>query len=133
MKGTTRAKIFVFFAAIMAIFPSFDAVADKEVESWGKGDVFAAMPAMRVISLIGYTRARHTMDIVSEESGRCVRVTEDVGDRIDGEGVFAILDTTFIDLAIKKNQVNQQRLDNLIAYHTKEVRRYFVFRDDVID
>ncbi len=124
MKGATRFKIFVFFAAFVAIFPSFAAAADKEIESWGQGDVFAAMPAMRVISLIGYTRARHTMEIVSEESGRCAKVTADVGDRIGSEGVFAILDTTFIDLAIKKNEVNQKRLDNLIAYHTKEVRRY---------
>jgi RND family efflux transporter MFP subunit len=124
MKGIARSKIFVFFAAIVAIFPSFAAAADEDVESWGQGDVFAARPAMRKISLIGYTRSRHTMEIVSEESGRCVKVTVDVGDRIGSEGVFAILDTTFIDLAIKKNQVNQKRLDNLITYHTKEVRRY---------
>jgi RND family efflux transporter MFP subunit len=64
------------------------------------------------------------MDIVSEEAGRCVRVVADVGDQIKKDGLFAVLDTTFIDLSLKKNRVEQERLKSLIAYNAKEVRRY---------
>jgi RND family efflux transporter MFP subunit len=64
------------------------------------------------------------MDIVSEEAGRCVRVVADVGDQIKKDGLFAVLDTTFIDLSLKKNRVEQERLKSLIAYNGKEVRRY---------
>ena len=124
MNGTALTSIHFFLAAIMVVFPSFTAAADGGLQSSVQDEVTVAKPAMREIRLIGYTRARHIMDIVSEESGRCVKVTADVGSRIGKDGVFAILDTTFIDLAIKKNQVNQKRLDNLIAYHTKEVSRY---------
>jgi RND family efflux transporter MFP subunit len=64
------------------------------------------------------------MDIVSEEAGRCVKAFADVGEEIKKDGVFALLDTTFIDLSLRKNRVEQERLRNLIAYNTKEVRRY---------
>ena len=53
---------------------------------------------MREVTLTGYTRVRHVMDIVSEEAGRCTRVTADIGDAVGKDGVFAILDKTFIDL-----------------------------------
>jgi RND family efflux transporter MFP subunit len=124
MKGTTQSKVYLLFAAIMLVLPPLHGTAEEGLDISVQGDVLTARPAMREITLIGYTRARHIMDIVSEESGRCIKVAADVGDRIGEDGVFAVLDTTFIDLAIKKNRVNQKRLDNLIAYHTKEVSRY---------
>jgi RND family efflux transporter MFP subunit len=124
MQGATRSRIIAFFAVIIAALPSFNAAAGETLGPRVQGDIFTARPAMREIRLVGYTRARHIMDIVSEESGRCVEVTADVGDRIGKDGVFAELDTTFIDLAIEKNQVNQRRLEKLITYHAKEVRRY---------
>ncbi len=124
MKGKTQFKISVFFAAIMIVLSSFNSAAQEELGSWMQGDIFAARPAMRHIRLIGYTRARHIMDIVSEESGRCAGVTADVGDRIGEEGVFALLDTTFIDLTIEKNKVNQKSLQNLIEYHARDVKRF---------
>jgi len=63
------------------------------------------------------------MDIVSEEAGRCSRVAADIGDVVGKDGVFAALDNTYIDLAIDKNRVDQERLKNMIAYRAKEVRR----------
>ena len=124
MQGTFRSNMFVFFVPIIVLLTALSIFAEEPLESWMQGDVFAARPATREVRLIGYTRARHIMDIVSEESGRCVRVNADVGDLIATDSVFAVLDSTFIDLAIKKNQVNQKRLENLIAYHAKEVRRF---------
>jgi RND family efflux transporter MFP subunit len=79
---------------------------------------------MRAVTLVGYTRARHVMDVVSEEAGRCVKVVPDVGDTIGKDGVFCVLDTTFVDLAIKKNRLDQKRLESNIAYHLKEVSRF---------
>jgi RND family efflux transporter MFP subunit len=83
-----------------------------------------AQSAVTHVTLTGYTRARHIVDIVSEEAGRCVKVKADIGDIIGGDSVFAVLDQTFIDLAIEKNQVDQKRLEKNIAYNKKEVGRY---------
>ncbi len=124
MQGIFRANIFVFFVPIFVLLTALSIFAEEPLESWIQGDVFAARPATREVRLIGYTRARHIMDIVSEEPGRCVRVNADVGDLMGKDSVFAVLDSTFIDLTIKKNQVKQKRLENLIAYHAKEVRRF---------
>jgi multidrug efflux pump subunit AcrA (membrane-fusion protein) len=98
--------------------------ADERLKQSAQGEFFIAKPAMREVTLTGYTRARHVMDIVSEEAGRCTKVTADVGDRIGKKGLYAVLDTTFIDLAIKKNRVNQKRLQNLVAYYAKDVSRF---------
>ena len=88
-------------AVIMLIFTLFlpadvMAVNDRN-PSETQRQVVVAKPAMREITLTGYTRARYVMDIVSEEAGRCMKVTADVGDRIGANSIFAVLDTTFID------------------------------------
>jgi len=97
---------------------------EGDEKPWGQGESFAARPAMRRVTLTGYTRARHTMDIVSEEAGPCFKVAADVGDTIGENGVFCILDTTFVDIAIDKNRIDQKRVENRIAYEIKEVRRF---------
>lgn len=86
--------------------------------------IVEARPASREITFTGYTRARYMMDIIGEESGRCVRVLADVGDSVGPDGGFALLDTTFIDLALEQNRVAQSRLGNQIAYYDKDVHRY---------
>lgn len=97
---------------------------EGDEKPWGQGESFAARPAMRQVTLTGYTRARHTMDIVSEEAGPCFKVAADVGDTIGEDGVFCILDTTFVDIAIDRNRIDQKRVENRIAYEIKEVRRF---------
>ena len=124
MRLTAAIKIIGLFLAVSAIAQPLRARGDDTVQPQSKGDVFTVKPAMREIKLTGYTRARYIMDIISEEAGRCVKVTADVGDQIRENGLIAVLDTTFIDLSIKKNRVDQQRLENLISYHNKEVRRF---------
>ena len=88
------------------------------------GNVFAAQPAMRETTLTGYTRARHVMEIVSEEAGRCLEVTADIGDAIAADGIFAVLDQTFIDIALSKNRAAMDRLKKTIDYYAKEAGRY---------
>ena len=124
MKTTALCKIIVFSIAIITVLQSAEAVGSEILPPSAPGNVVVAKPAMRGVTLTGYTRARYVMDVVSEEAGRCVKVTADVGDQIGKDGLFAMLDTTFIDLALKKNQVDQERLTNMIAFHAKEVGRF---------
>lgn len=124
MRTTDLWKVIVFAFALMALLQSVEAVSSEIVPPSVPGEVVVAKPAMHRVTLTGYTRARYVMDIVSEEAGRCVKVTADVGDQIGKNGLFTVLDTTFIDLALKKNQVDQERLMNMIAFHAKEVGRF---------
>jgi RND family efflux transporter MFP subunit len=124
MRTTALSKIVVFSVAVIIFLPSVEPLGSELVPPSAQGDLVVAEPAMRAVTLTGYTRARYVMDIVSEEAGRCVKVTAEVGDQIGKDGLFAVLDTTFIDLALKKNQVDQKRLANMIAFHAKEVGRF---------
>jgi len=125
MKTTALCKVIVFVFAIITVFQSLEAASSEIVPpSSAPGDIVVARPAMRRVTLTGYTRARYVMDIVSEEAGRCAEVTAEVGDQIGKSGLFAVLDTTFIDLAIKKNRVDQERLTNMTDFHAKEVGRF---------
>jgi multidrug efflux pump subunit AcrA (membrane-fusion protein) len=87
-------------------------------------EVVVAKPAFREVVLTGYTRARQWFDLISEEAGRCIRVFADVGDVIGEDGRFAVLDSTFVELALKKNGVNQRQMERAIAFEAKEVSRY---------
>jgi len=114
------------FLAAVSLLPIliFSGAWAGAAESPTSGETFTAMPAGREVTLTGYTRARSQMEIVSEEPGRCLNVQADLGDRIGPDGVFAELDPTFIDLAMKQNRVARDRLRNQIAYFDKDVRRY---------
>lgn len=124
MKHAIQWNLVVVACLIPLFFPSLQSAAQDSHGPSVHGEVFAARPAMREVTLTGFTRARHVMDIVSEEAGRCMKVEADVGDVIGKDGVVAVLDRTFVDLTIEKNRVDQERLQNRIAYLAKEVRRY---------
>ena len=124
LRITALLKILIFSVVIVTALQSVETLGSETVPPPAAKDVVVAKSAMHRVTLTGYTRARYVMDIVSEEAGRCVKVTADVGDQIGKDGLFAVLDTTFIDLTLKKNQVDQQRLTNMIAFHAKEVGRF---------
>jgi len=88
------------------------------------GETFAARPAARRSALTGFTRARNSMTLVSEESGRVHKVVADVGDILGKHGLFAELDTTFIELDLAGNRADQQRLKSDLHYNKKEMERY---------
>ncbi|BCS89005.1 efflux RND transporter periplasmic adaptor subunit [Pseudodesulfovibrio sediminis] len=88
------------------------------------GETFVAQSAARRASLTGFTRARNSMTLVTEESGRVQKVVADVGDTLDASGVFAQLDTTFINLDIRSNRTDQERLKSDLEYNKKEMERY---------
>ncbi len=83
-----------------------------------------ARAAMQTSVLRGYTRARWQRKLVCEESGRCLEVIGEMGDVVAGDGLFARIDTTFIDLALKANRAACARFENQISYWQHEVDRY---------
>ncbi|MUM77633.1 HlyD family efflux transporter periplasmic adaptor subunit [Pseudodesulfovibrio sp. F-1] len=90
----------------------------------GPAEVFVAEAAPRRTALTGFTRARTLMTLVSEESGRVHKVVADVGDTLGEHGLFAELDTTFIELDLEGNRADQQRLQSELTYNKKEMERY---------
>eukprot|EP00828_Plagiopyla_frontata_P007590 TRINITY_DN13607_c0_g1_i2.p4 TRINITY_DN13607_c0_g1~~TRINITY_DN13607_c0_g1_i2.p4 ORF type:complete len:153 (-),score=77.65 TRINITY_DN13607_c0_g1_i2:82-540(-) len=87
-------------------------------------ETFVARSAARRSALTGFTRARNSMTLVTEESGRVHKVVADVGDTLGEHGLFAELDTTFIELDLAGNRADQQRLKSDVAYNKKEMDRY---------
>ncbi len=87
-------------------------------------ETFKASQASRVITLIGFTRPRVAMTLVSEESAVCTRVYADVGDTLGSSGRFAELDPTFIKLEIAQLQADLKRLRSDLTYYDKEAKRY---------
>lgn len=85
---------------------------------------FATRSAARDVTLTAFTRARSVMELVSEESGRCLSVAADVGQTIGADGVFARLDTTYIRLDLEANRAEQARSQSDLAYYSKERSRY---------
>jgi RND family efflux transporter MFP subunit len=83
-----------------------------------------AVPAMREIALVGFTRARAETPLVAETDGRVQAVFADVGDRIDESGRFAQLDTTFLQLDLEEIRVQEERLRSQIDYDQREVTRF---------
>jgi RND family efflux transporter MFP subunit len=86
--------------------------------------IVTAEPAVRAVSLSGFTRARAALRLVAETPGRVEEVRYDIGDRIGEDGVFARLDDTFIRLELEEVKVQQQRLHTLIDFDAREVKRY---------
>jgi RND family efflux transporter MFP subunit len=99
-------------------------VEPSAVQPPGSKEIFVARSAARRSVLTGFTRARNSMTLVSEESGRVQSVNADVGDTLGQDGVFARLDTTFIKLDLATNRTDQQRLKSDLDYSRKEMERY---------
>jgi hypothetical protein len=87
-------------------------------------ELFVAQTAVLETELIGFTRSRHIMDLISKESAFCQKVYADIGDVLGEEGVFVRLETIFIDLQIEKNKIMQELLTTRINYLKKEHQRY---------
>lgn len=108
-----------------SIIPPAPAAAETPPEAPAQsGETFVAQSAERRAALTGFTRARNSMTLVTEESGRVQKVVADVGDTLDASGLFAQLDTTFINLDIRANRTDQERLKSDLEYNKKEMDRY---------
>jgi RND family efflux transporter MFP subunit len=83
-----------------------------------------AVPAMREIALVGFTRALAETPLVAETDGRVAALFADIGDRIDNRGRFAQLDTTFLQLDLEEITVQEERLRSQVEYDRREVTRF---------
>ncbi len=88
------------------------------------GSFVSVQPAFQTITLSGFTRARRSMPIASEISGKITHIYADIGEEIPKNGIFACLDNTFIklDIAATKNSIAQHGVD--LKYLTKQVQRH---------
>lgn len=81
-------------------------------------------PAMRQVTITGFTRARSKMPLAAEESGKVKQIFADVGEPIPKTGTFSCLDDTFIEIDIKsaQNDISQNVID--INFFKKEESRH---------
>lgn len=87
-------------------------------------------PALKEITLTGYTRGDTTLMVSAEVSGKVLQVNYDVGDPI-GDAPFFEIDPTFIDFqidsvrqSIKKIEAARKRNRSRTAYLKKEFQRF---------
>ena len=86
--------------------------------------LFTTRQAFREEVLTGFTRPRTVLDLLSEESGRCVRVFADVGEVIGAKGVYAELDGTFLRLELEQVQAQRRQSTSEATYYGKELARF---------
>jgi RND family efflux transporter MFP subunit len=83
-----------------------------------------AEPAMREVSLTGFTRARAELPLVAEVAGRVEEVAHQIGEAIGPQGLFARIDDSFLRLELEEVAIEQERVREQIDYDTRELRRY---------
>jgi len=86
--------------------------------------IYTVRPAQQQILLIGFTRARATLDIIPEVAGRCLEITADLGETIGNNGIFAVIDSTLVRLDLKANSVSRQQVQRNLRFETQQVKRY---------
>ena len=92
-------------------------------------ETFVVERGQREVVLNGYTRAKTTVSLSAEVSGKIISRNYDVG-QVVGDDPFFVLDTTFIDFQIesirhtlKQLQVTMQMKRSRVAFLKKEFER----------
>lgn len=98
--------------------------------AFGAETPLRVQPAKRRTVLTGYTRARATLTVAAEVSGKVLKVNYEEGDTV-GEAPFAEIDTTFIDLEIEtvrhgilKVDALREKNESRTEYLKKEFERF---------
>ena len=107
-----------FLAATTSCLASGSMAETRELET------FSLEPAMRVETLNAYTRADTYMNLVSEAADKVIEVRADVGEHIPEDGVFAVLDPTFMQIDLDQLDAEEKRLESSKKYYLTEARRY---------
>ena len=81
-------------------------------------------PAMRKVTITGFTRAHSKMPLATEVEGKVSKIFADIGEPIPATKKFACLDDTFakIDIKSAKNEIARHYID--MKYLKKEVSRH---------
>jgi len=89
-----------------------------------ESQLVGVQPALQPTTLTGFTRARHSLPIASEISGKVTHIYADIGQAIPENGIFSCLDKTFIklDIASTENSIAQHSVD--LKYLSKQVARH---------
>lgn len=82
----------------------------------------------RTVLLTGFTYPRKVVKVSTEVSGKCTRVSADVGDAVPVSGIFATVDETFVSLDIEANKLQQERVRRQLATEKKTLKRYTTLR-----
>lgn len=121
MEISRISKIFVTLILSMVII--------LMAQSWLFAEGLFVEKAEKETQLYGYTRAASTITLSSEVPGKIVKINYNVGDDIGSAPIIEI-DPTFINfkieqslLALKKFEINVERLKSNIAYLEKEFKR----------
>ncbi len=125
MRKFTMINLFagIIYLLLLGIPPA-PVVAVENAKPARDFSLCTARAALQTSVLRGYTRARWQRKLVCEESGRCLEVIGEMGDVVSGDALFARIDTTFIDLALKANRASCARFESQINYWRHEVERY---------
>jgi len=89
-----------------------------------ENSLVTVQPSFQSITISGFTRARRSMPIASEISGKVTHIYADIGQPIPENGIFACLDDTFIklDIASTQNSIAQHGID--LKFLGKQVSRH---------
>ena len=114
--NTKKTINFTVFSLLFYLFSHLSCANESELTT--------AQTAFQTITLSGFTRARHSMPIASEVSGKIINIYADIGQAIPENGVFSCLDNTFIklDIASTENSIAQHGID--LKYLSKQVNRH---------
>jgi RND family efflux transporter MFP subunit len=119
-------KIIYILLSLALIF--FTEQTTQTSRIWAQQELIV-QPALRDITLTGYTRSQTTLTLSSEVAGKVLKINYDVGQLID-TSPFVKIDSTFIDLEINSTRQNLENLSitrkkrqSRAAYLDKEFQR----------
>ncbi len=109
---------------LLALAPVYAQAGPAPATSREQIQTFTLLPAQRQVILTGFTRARATLDITAEVSGRCLEITADIGAPIGKDGVFAVIDSTLTRLELQANGINIRLVERQVRFDSRQVERY---------
>ena len=87
------------------------------------GELASLRPYARPLSFTGFTRPIQQMVIAAELGGTYTVVPVDVGDVVGDSGAVAVIDATFIRLALQQNKIVQQQTQLQLTLAKKNLAR----------
>ena len=87
-------------------------------------------PFFRSQLLTGFTKAKQTVEISSEVSGKCTAVHARIGGPLPQSGVLAEIASTYVQLDLKANRLEVESVQRQLATENKMLERYTSLRKE---